>query len=133
MASIGSVGDAHDNTMIESGNGPYKTECIRTEVFHHRPYKTLADVEFATAGWVERYNNRRLHCAIGMLRPVAYEQAHYGASPPRRSQYESGREPVPVQKSIVKHRDWILASIEHGLSNGLVESNTKVRLITRMA
>jgi len=41
---------------------------------------------------------------------------------------------VKLQKSIVKHRDRVLAAIEHGLSNGLVEStNTKVRLITRMA
>ncbi len=41
---------------------------------------------------------------------------------------------VRLQKSIVKHRDRILAAIEHNLSNGLVEStNTKVRLITRMA
>ena len=41
---------------------------------------------------------------------------------------------VKLQKSIVKHRARILAAIEHNLSNGLVEStNTKVRLITRMA
>ena len=41
---------------------------------------------------------------------------------------------VKLQKSIVKHKDRILAAIEHHLSNGLVEStNTKVRLITRMA
>ena len=41
---------------------------------------------------------------------------------------------VRLQKSIVKHRARILAAIEHHLSNGLVEStNTKVRLITRMA
>ncbi len=41
---------------------------------------------------------------------------------------------MKLQKSIVKHRDRVLAAIEHGLSNGLVEStNTKVRLITRMA
>jgi len=41
---------------------------------------------------------------------------------------------VELQKSILKHRDRILAAIEHGLSNALVEStNTKVRLITRMA
>ena len=41
---------------------------------------------------------------------------------------------VKLQKSIVKHRARILAAIEHSLSNGLVEStNTKVRLITRMA
>ncbi len=41
---------------------------------------------------------------------------------------------VKLQKSIVKHRARILAAIEHRLSNGLVEStNTKIRLITRMA
>ena len=41
---------------------------------------------------------------------------------------------VKLQKSIVKHKDRILAAIEHNLSNGLIEStNTKIRLITRMA
>ncbi|HWJ65714.1 MAG TPA: ISL3 family transposase [Nocardioides sp.] len=41
---------------------------------------------------------------------------------------------VKLQQRIVKHRAEILAAIEHGLSNGLVESvNTKIRLITRMA
>jgi transposase len=41
---------------------------------------------------------------------------------------------VKLQKSILKHRDRILAAIEHNLSNGLIEStNTKIRLITRMA
>jgi len=41
---------------------------------------------------------------------------------------------VKLQKSIVKHKDRILAAIEHNLSNGLIEStNTKIRLITRVA
>lgn len=41
---------------------------------------------------------------------------------------------MKLQKSIVKHKARILAAIEHGLSNGLIEStNTKIRLITRMA
>ena len=41
---------------------------------------------------------------------------------------------VKLQKSIAKHRDRILAAIEHNLSNGLIEStNTKIRLITRIA
>ena len=41
---------------------------------------------------------------------------------------------VTLQRRIVGHRAQILASIEHGLSNGLIESvNTKIRLITRMA
>ena len=41
---------------------------------------------------------------------------------------------VKLQRTIVKHRAEILASIEHGLSNGRIESmNSKIRLITRMA
>ena len=50
--SIGSIGDAYDNALMETINGLYKAECIRTTVFHQGPYKTLADVEYATAGWV---------------------------------------------------------------------------------
>ena len=41
---------------------------------------------------------------------------------------------VKLQKSIQKHRLRILAAIEHGLSNALIEStNTKIRLLTRKA
>jgi transposase len=41
---------------------------------------------------------------------------------------------VDLQRRIVKHRPSILAAIEHGLSNGRIESvNTKIRLITRVA
>jgi len=36
---------------METINGLYKAECIRTTVFQQGPYKTLADVEYATAGW----------------------------------------------------------------------------------
>lgn len=41
---------------------------------------------------------------------------------------------IDLQRRIVKHRAAILASIEHGLSNGRIESvNAKIRLITRVA
>lgn len=43
--SIGTVGDAYGNALMESVNGPYKGECIRTIVFHCGPDKNLADVE----------------------------------------------------------------------------------------
>ena len=62
---------------MESVIGLYKTECIRTTVFHAGPYRTLADVEYATAGWVDWYNNRRLHSTLDYLTPIEYEQAHY--------------------------------------------------------
>ena len=51
--SIGSVGAAYDNALMETINGLYKAECIRSSIFHDGPYKTLADVEYATAAWVE--------------------------------------------------------------------------------
>jgi transposase len=41
---------------------------------------------------------------------------------------------VKLQRRIVKHQASILAAIEHGLSNGRIESvNTKIRLLTRIA
>lgn len=49
----------------------------------------------------------------------------------RRSRIDSF---VKLQRRIAGHREQILAAIEHGLSNGLIESvNTKIRLITRIA
>jgi len=33
---------------METINGLYKAECIRTTVFHQGPYKTIADVEYAS-------------------------------------------------------------------------------------
>src|SRR5688500_17591259 len=59
--SIGSVGDAFDNALMETIIGLFKTECIRTTVFHNWPYKTLADVAYATPGCLDWYNNRSLH------------------------------------------------------------------------
>ncbi|MFE6849153.1 integrase core domain-containing protein, partial [Streptomyces sp. NPDC057686] len=75
--SIGSVGDAYDNAVMEAINGLYKSECIRTKVFHEGPWRTVSDVEYATAAWVDWYNNRRLHSTLGMISPTEFETAHY--------------------------------------------------------
>jgi transposase len=41
---------------------------------------------------------------------------------------------VDSQKRIVRHRKTIDATLEHGLSNGLIESsNTKILVLPRMA
>ena len=66
---------------METINGVYKAECVRTTIFHDGPYKTIADVEFATAGWVDWYNHRRLHGEIGLVAPVEFEDAHYRHNP----------------------------------------------------
>lgn len=77
--SIGTIGDAYDSSLMESIIGLFKTEAIRTDVFHHGPYRQLADVEFATAAWVDWWNHQRLHGTIGNLTPVECEQLHFTA------------------------------------------------------
>ncbi len=77
--SIGTVADAYDNALMETVIGLFKTECIRTTVFHAGPYRTIADVEWATAGWIDWWNNRRLHSSLAYQAPEEFEQAHYAA------------------------------------------------------
>lgn len=64
---------------METVNGLFKTECIHTTVFHAGPHQTLAEVESATAGWVDWYNDRRLHGSLEMLTPLEIETLHYEA------------------------------------------------------
>ena len=78
--SVGSVGDAYDNALMESIIGLYKVECVRPGPFHTGPFKTLSEVEFATMAWVDWYNHRRLHTTLGMRTPVEHEAAHYTAT-----------------------------------------------------
>ena len=75
-ASIGSVGDAYDNALMESTIGLFKTEVIKPQ----RPWKTLSHVELATAEWIDWYNHRRLHGEIGHIPPVEYEANYYRAT-----------------------------------------------------
>ncbi|WP_345042158.1 IS3 family transposase [Streptomyces sannanensis] len=72
-ASIGSVGDAYDNALMESTIGLFKTEVIKPQ----RPWRSLAQVELATAEWTDWYNHTRLHGEIGHIPPAEYEANHY--------------------------------------------------------
>ncbi len=73
LASVGSVGDSYDNALAETVNGLYKTELI-----HPRgPWRSVAQVELATAGWVHWWNERRLHSALGYVPPSEYEAAYW--------------------------------------------------------
>ncbi len=71
--SIGTVADSFDNALAETVNGMFKTELIRRQA----PWRTVEDVELATLGWVDWFNNRRLHGALGDVPPVEFEAAHY--------------------------------------------------------
>ncbi|WP_405668172.1 integrase core domain-containing protein [Streptomyces sp. NBC_00055] len=75
-AAIGSVGDAYDNALMESTIGLFKTELIKPR----RPWKTLSQVELATAEWIDWYCHRRLHGEIGHVPPVEYETNYYLAT-----------------------------------------------------
>jgi transposase InsO family protein len=77
-ASIGTVGDALDNALMESTIGLYKTELIKKQ----GPWRTLADVELATAEYVDWFNNRRLHGAIGDIPPAEHEANYYAQTQP---------------------------------------------------
>ncbi len=76
-ASIGTVGDALDNALMESTIGLYKTELIKP----HRPWNALSDVELATAEYVDWYNHRRLHGEIGHVPPAEHEAVYYQQQP----------------------------------------------------
>ncbi len=60
VASVGSRGDSYDNAMAEAFNSLYKWELI----YPRGPWRCLDDVEFATLGYVDWFNHRRLHGEI---------------------------------------------------------------------
>lgn len=72
--SIGSVGDALDNALMESTIGLFKTELIDRQ----RSWTGRNAVERETAAWVHWFNTERLHSAIGYQPPVEFENNHYG-------------------------------------------------------
>jgi putative transposase len=67
--SIGSVGDALDNALMESTIGLYKTELIDRQ----RSWTGRTEVERETAAWVHWFNTERLHSAIDYRPPVEFE------------------------------------------------------------
>ena len=72
--SIGTVVDAYSNALMGTVIELLKAECIRTTVLRDGPYRNLADVERATAGWVD-WNNRRLHSSLEYLTPAEFDNA----------------------------------------------------------
>jgi putative transposase len=71
--SVGSVGDSFDNALAETINGLYKTELIKPR----KPWRTVDDVELATAEWVDWFNHRRLYQYCGDIPPAELEAAYY--------------------------------------------------------
>jgi putative transposase len=70
--SIGAVGSSYDNALAETIHGLYKTELIKPR----KPWRTVDEVELATAEWVDWFNHRRLYEYCGDISPVELETAY---------------------------------------------------------
>ena len=69
--------------------GLYKTECIRRD----GPFRTVDELELATASWVHWFNHQRLHSAISYIPPIEYETAYYRQHPPTAAAARDNRPP----------------------------------------
>ena len=75
LGSIGTVGDALDNALMESTIGLYKTECI-TPGARARNWAGLREIERETAEWVRWYNHERIHSSIDYTTPIEREAVY---------------------------------------------------------
>jgi putative transposase len=82
VASVGSTGDSYDNAMAEAFNSLYKWELI----YPKGPWTGLDDVEFATMGYIDWFNHRRLHGEITddntYVTPAEFEAEYYRQTAP---------------------------------------------------
>jgi putative transposase len=70
VPSMGSTGDAYDNSMAESF---FAT--LEREVINRRRFKSQAEARMAIFQWLEGwYNPHRRHSALGYLSPINYER-----------------------------------------------------------
>jgi putative transposase len=68
--SMGRPGSALDNAVIESWHSTLEFELRSVEQFG-----TRAAARAKVSTWIEDYNTRRRHSALGMMTPAGYEQA----------------------------------------------------------
>lgn len=92
--SIGSVGDAYDNALMETINGLYKAECIRNRVFSPEVLESVVDVEIATSSWVHWDNTSRLHSSLGMVPPAEFEDTFWAEHATLRQVSEKATQPI---------------------------------------
>ncbi len=71
VQSVGRTGVCWDNAAAESF-----WSTLKTEYYDRHHWATKAEAKQAVGAWIEdRYNRRRRHSSIGMVSPVAFEQA----------------------------------------------------------
>jgi putative transposase len=70
LASMGAVGSAYDNAMVESFFASLKEELI-----YQRAWPTRHELEMEVFSYIEGfYNPKRRHSRLDNLSPAAYEQ-----------------------------------------------------------
>lgn len=71
LPSVGSVGDAYDNSMAESF-----VSTLKRELIHRHSWPTRQSARVAIFEYIEAfYNTRRRHSALGQISPAEYEEA----------------------------------------------------------
>ena len=76
VPSMGSVGDAYDNAVIEAFWAR-----LQTELLNRKKWKMRIELSTALFDYLEIFHNRnRRHSSLGMLTPVEYEKFHYNTA-----------------------------------------------------
>ena len=130
VASVGSKGDSYDNAMAESFNSLFKWELI----YPRGPWSGLDDVEFATLGYIDWFNHRRLHGKITAdnryTTPAEFEAAYYRQMEPAfEAVYSISRavmKPGAVHTGQNGAADWlprqgVVATTSLIFSNGVIQ------------
>jgi putative transposase len=74
--SLGTVGDAFDNAMVESFWGR-----MQTELLDRQKWSTRLELSTAMFDWIEAfYNPTRRHSALGNVSPTEFERRHREAT-----------------------------------------------------
>ena len=69
VASMGSIGDCYDNSMIESF-----WSRMQVELLNRKHWRTRIELANAIFDYLEIWHNRqRRHSALGMLSPIQFE------------------------------------------------------------
>ncbi len=70
VQSIGTVGDAHDNAVVESFWGS-----MQIELLNRQRWTTRLELSMSMVDWIEGfYNRRRRHSSLGNISPVEFER-----------------------------------------------------------
>jgi transposase InsO family protein len=76
--SVGSVGDSYDNALAETIHGLYKTELVHRQ----GSWRNMQDLDMATLGSLDWFDNRRLLGSIGDIPPAEAEDNFHAQRDP---------------------------------------------------